>query len=113
MYNSDTDLLFPPRLIPSLRSLRGPDWQALVDRVMPLDQDDVERMSFVLMMIRLSSCTSCHADSFRALRGCTLCANQSVRRFHGSDDDLLQLYREAREEIEGYLAYEQPDYNDS
>ena len=34
------ELLFPPRLMPSLRGLRGPDWAALVERVMKLPETE-------------------------------------------------------------------------
>ncbi len=103
MYNADTDLLFPPRVIPTLRELRGKAWRDLVDRVLALEPTDVERMAFVLLMIRLGNCVSCHADSFRALRGCTLCASQTVRRFRGSDEDLLGQYEQCKKEVETYL----------
>jgi hypothetical protein len=103
MYNTDTDLLFPPRVIPSLRGLRGEAWQKLIDHIIDLEPTDVERMAFVLMMIRLGSCTSCHADSFRALRGCTQCALQTIRRYRGTDQELLSLFADARQEIERYL----------
>ena len=34
------ELIFPPRLISSLRDLRGPDWAALVERVAKLPETD-------------------------------------------------------------------------
>ncbi len=103
MYNADTELVFPSRVIPTLRNLRGEPWRNLIDHLLELEPDHVERMAFVLMMIRLGSCTSCHADSFRALRGCTQCANQTVRRYRGSDQELLGLFADACKEIEQYL----------
>jgi hypothetical protein len=103
MYNSDTDLLFPPRVIPALRSLRGELWRNLVDQVVELEPSHIDRMAFVLVMIRLGGCTSCHSDSFRALRGCTQCAQQTVRRYRGTDQDLLKLVSEARKEIERFM----------
>jgi hypothetical protein len=103
MYNTDTDLLFPPRVISFLRNLRGEGWRGLVDRVVELEPTDVDRMAFVLMMVRLGSCTTCHADSFRALRGCTQCALQTIRRYRGTDQELLNLFNDARQEMERYL----------
>jgi hypothetical protein len=103
MYNTDTDMLFPPRVIPSLRNLRGEAWRSLIDRVLELEPMDVERLAFVLMMIRLGNCTTCHADSFRALRGCTQCALQTIRRYRGTDQELLNLFADARQEIERYM----------
>jgi hypothetical protein len=106
MYNSDTELLFPPRVIPSLQDLRGEDWSDLVSRTMQMQATERDRLAFVLLMIRLGGCTSCTADSFRAMRGCTQCARQTIRRFHGSDQDLLKQFSQARNEIDRYLEAE-------
>ena len=103
MYNDDTDVLFPPRLIPLLRDLRGETWRELVDRITLVDPVHVDRLAFVLLMIRLGSCTTCSADSYRAMRGCTQCALQTVRRHRGSDLELVHEFQEAHEEIERYL----------
>ena len=103
MYNVDTDLLFPPRVIPVLRTLRGPAWEELVDRVLEQEPTGLDRLAFVLMMIRLGSCISCHADSFRALRGCTQCAYQTIRRFRGSDQELLEMFADAKAEVTRYM----------
>lgn len=99
MYNADTELLFPSRVIETLRSLRGDTWRDLVDRVNSLEPDNVDHLAFVLMMIRLGGCVSCNADSFRAMRGCTQCARQTIRRFRGTDQDLVDLFTEARQDV--------------
>jgi hypothetical protein len=103
MYNSDTELLFPSRVIPNLRTLRGEDWSNLVDRVGNLSAEDGDHLAFILMMVRLGGCVSCNADSFRAMRGCTQCARQTIRRFRGADQDLFDQYEEARTEITEYI----------
>jgi hypothetical protein len=115
MANPDTEFLFPPRVIPTLRALRGERWQALVDRVVQAEPADAEeqittaeppspdRLAFVLLMVRLAGCTTCHASSFRALRGCTQCARQAVRRYREDDQKLEEQYLIAREEVEAYL----------
>lgn len=103
MYNSDTDLLFPPRVIPMIRNLRGESWRDLVDNILEREPTDLDRLAFVLLMIRLMGCTSCQADSFRALRGCTQCATQTVRRYRGSDADLMRMFAESRREIDKYM----------
>lgn len=103
MYNSDTELLFPPRVIHTLLNLRGEGWNDLVTQAMQSGPTDRDRMAFVLLMIRLGGCMTCTADSFRAMRGCTQCARQTVRRFRGSDQDLQALFNQARQEIERYL----------
>jgi len=100
------ELLFPPRLIATLRNLRGPDWAALVDRVAKLPETDPDSLAFSLMMIRLDGCVKCHEGSFKYMRGCQLCATQTVMQFKGTDTDLLTLYRKARRDIDAYLAGE-------
>ncbi len=108
MFNSDTELLFPPRVIPSLRSLRSESWRDLVDNSLRQPPDGLDRLAFVLLMVRLAGCTTCHSDSFRAMRGCTECATQTVRRFRGSDQDLQGLYSQARQDIEKFMQEVEP-----
>ncbi len=103
MFNSDTELLFPSRVISELGNLRGMEWQKLVERVDSLPPNHPEHLAFVLMMIRLGGCVSCNADSFRAMRGCTQCARQTIRRYRGSDQDLITQFNEAQSEIERNL----------
>jgi len=100
------ELLFPPRLIPSLRDLRGPEWAALVERVTRLPETEPDSLAFSLMMIRLNGCVKCHEGSFKYMRGCQLCATQTVMQFKGSDEDLVVLYQKARRDIGAYLAVE-------
>ncbi len=104
MYNSDTEMLFPSRVMPHLKKLRGKKWRQLVERVMQKDPADLDHLAFVLMMIRLDGCEACHADSYRAMRGCTQCAKMSVRRFRGEDQELLDMFAQARKDIQAYLA---------
>jgi hypothetical protein len=99
MYQSDTEILFPMRVAPDLRDLRGRPWQLLVDRVCAAPDASVEHLAFTLMIIRMSNCLTCHTHSYRALRGCTTCATQSIRRFRGDDNELLALYQDAFEEV--------------
>ncbi len=103
MYNPETDLLFPPRVLPALRDLRGAAWQELVTGVLAAGPDSLEQMAFVLMMARLNNCATCNADSFRAMTGCTTCAKQSLKRSHETDEALLALYQTARAEVGQYL----------
>jgi hypothetical protein len=103
MYNPDTELLFPMRVIPLLRTLRGEDWAALIDRLHSGDRTRSELYAFVLMMVRMSGCVNCNADSFRAMRGCTACSKQSVKRFRGNDLELIEQYRQIEQEVEQYL----------
>jgi len=103
MYNSDTDLMFPPRVIPHLKKLRGVDWNKLVLEIESSENALVERTGFTLMMVRLGGCQGCSIDSFRGMRGCTACAKQTIRRFRGTDQDLINLYRQSCAEVEKFL----------
>src|SRR3954454_4391678 len=102
LYQKDAEMIFPSRVIPALRNLRGKDWQSLVDQIIDQPEDAPEVLAFSLMMIRLTSCMSCHSDSYRAMRGCTNCASQTVARFKGSDEDLIKQWQVARDDIMAY-----------
>jgi hypothetical protein len=103
MYNPDTEVLFPERVIPSLRSLHGEEWSRLIDHLQSTSADPAERHAFVLMMVRMCGCVGCNADSFRAMRGCTQCSRQNVRRFRGSDQEIVEQYKQVRKEVEVYI----------
>jgi hypothetical protein len=103
MDNSETGLVFPPCNISSLARERGQPWQDLVAKVENAGADSLEQMAFLLMMARLSSCGTCNSDSFRAIHGCTVCGRQSLKRFHGSDQDLAGMYQAARTDVNLYL----------
>jgi len=49
---------------------------------------------------------ACETDSFRAMRGCDACAIQTLRRYKGSDRELMQSYQSALEDIRGYFTRE-------
>ncbi|MFP4323521.1 MAG: hypothetical protein ACLFTK_13800 [Anaerolineales bacterium] len=96
LYQEDAEVLFPARLIPSLRDQRGPEFRALVDRVLSAEAPDaVEVLGFSFMMIQLASCLTCTADSYRAMNGCTLCAHKVIRGYKGTDSDLVALWEQA------------------
>jgi hypothetical protein len=96
------DLLFPPRAIPELRDLRDTPWQELVDHVLIQEVNSIDRIAFVLLMVRIGGCASCHADSFRAMRGCLHCSTQSVRRYRGEDNEMVEQFNSARNDVEQY-----------
>jgi hypothetical protein len=104
MNTPTTELIFPPKLIPSLRDIRDQTWSQLVDRIGLMDIDDIDRLAFELLVVRWSGCTNCQADSYRAMQGCTQCAIQSVRRFRGSNTELQRLLSEAKREIRIFLS---------
>lgn len=103
MYNSDTELLFPLRVIPTLSGLRGVHWDNLIEMIGSNKGADVDQYAFVLLMVRLGGCVTCNADSFRAMRGCTVCANQTIRRFRGSDDELVEQFTQCKKEVENFI----------
>lgn len=100
--NPRTELLFPPHLIPDLRDLRGEEWRKLVERVSSLPETHDETLAFCLMMIRLNACLGCVSGSYRFMRGCELCAQQTIARYQGSDDELIALFEKAREDLGRY-----------
>lgn len=103
MYNQDTEVLFPTRVIPLLDGIHGERWHTLIEYVCS-DQCPVsERYAFVLMMVKMCGCAGCNADSFRAMRGCTQCAKQTVRRFRGGDNEIVDQYQQMRREVEQFL----------
>ncbi len=108
MYNSDTELLFPMRIIPTLSSMRSEEWQQLVTELCANPTEKTDHLAFVLMMVKLGGCLGCNADSFRAMRGCTQCAKQTVRRFRGSDEELIDQFKQSRREMESYLNKHNP-----
>jgi len=97
------ELMFPHYAIQHTTSDRGPEWQALVKRVLALPETHDEVLAFMLMMIRLNGCLPCETDSYRAMRGCVMCVQQTLRRFKGTDEDLLRLYREALDDVQNFM----------
>lgn len=100
---ADNELLFPSHVINKLRFARGDEWRSLVERVSALPETHEDRLAFSLMMVKLDGCLNCETDSYRAMRGCKACALQVLRRYKGTDQDLLRTYRKAQEEIVMYL----------
>ena len=100
----NTEIMFPPSVIPSLREASGPEWRRLVEKVTALGETDPERLAFALLMIRLDGCLDCDADSFRAMRGCQACALQTVKRYRNNERELLRLYKVALADVQTYLA---------
>src|SRR5690606_784687 len=101
---ANNELMFPVQSIPALRTLRGPAWEALVERVMSLPESHEETLALMLTMIRLNGCISCETDSYRAMRGCTACAVQTLRRYKGDDSELLKLYQQSLNDVQQFLA---------
>jgi hypothetical protein len=103
MYTKN-ELMFPHYAIPHLRDARGEAWRKLIDRISALPETHEEVLAFMLTMIRLNGCMPCETDSYRAMRGCTVCTLQTLRRFKEPDSDLLLMYEEALVDIQAYLS---------
>jgi hypothetical protein len=94
MYTNN-DLMFPHNVIPSLKKLRGPEWESLVERITTQTEFHDETLAFMLMMVKLNGCVACETDSYRAMRGCVACAHQTLRRYKGDDAELIALFEQA------------------
>ena len=92
---TDNEILFPHYAIPSLRNTRGTAWTRLIDRVSGKSETSVEVIALMSLMIELNGCLGCETDSYRAMRGCTACAQQTLRRYKGSDEELICMYEES------------------
>lgn len=92
---TDNEILFPHYAIPALRNTRGPAWTRLIDSLAGKAETSVEVIALMSLMIELNGCLACETDSYRAMRGCTSCAQQTLRRFKGSDDELIRMYDES------------------
>jgi hypothetical protein len=101
-FDSRTELLFPPRLIPDLGDLRGEKWAELVDHVAGLPETHPDKLAFCLMMIRLNACLGCVSGSYRFMRGCELCSQQTIARYQGTDEELIELFQRAKEDLARY-----------
>ncbi len=102
-YRGDTEILFPMRVAPQLKDLRGEIWEDLVSRALRAPEASPEQLAFSLLLIRIDGCLTCHTDCYRAMRGCTACAVTSVRRFRGEDEELLEMYEEALADVNAHL----------
>ncbi len=104
--NPRTELLFPPSLIPDLKDLRGKEWRELVEHIASLPETHEDTLAFCLMMVRLNACMGCVSGSYRFMRGCELCSQQTIARFQGTDEELIALYHQAQEDLKRHAAGE-------
>lgn len=100
---AENEILFPPYAVPQLKDTRGDVWRDLVERVTRLPEDHPESLAFSLLIIRLDGCLSCETDSYRAMRGCVACAQQTLRRFKGPDEDLVERFNKALKDVQVFL----------
>jgi hypothetical protein len=103
MFNSDTELFFPIRVIPSLKDVRGKEWEDLIQKISSPDATELEQIAFTNLIVRLAGCAGCDADSFRAMRGCTQCSRLVIKRFKSTDGELLEQYAQCKDEVAEFL----------
>ena len=101
---TDNEILFPHYAIPSLKRLRGKEWAQLIEGLSPEEETSVEVLAFMSMMIELNGCIPCETDSYRAMRGCSACAQQTLRRFKGEDEELIVRYHASLDAMRQYRA---------
>jgi len=109
MNNQDTEIVFPTRIIPALMDVRGSVWEQFIKNILAPEVSETDLTTLTLMITRMASCITCNSDSFRAMRGCTLCARQAIKRFRGSDQDLIRVFHETLEEVEEYCLRKRQD----
>ena len=98
-----SEIMFPSHLIPQLSEAGGKEWKKLIDHVAALEETDAERLALALLMIRLGGCLECETDSFRAMRGCAPCAQQTARRYRTQEKEMLKQYKAALKEVQEHL----------
>lgn len=103
MFNSDTELFFPIRVIPTLHGIRSAEWDEFIDSMCSTNVEEEEQIAFTVLVVKLAGCAGCDADSFRAMRGCTQCAKLVLKRYKGSDRDLIELFKSTHKEVDEYL----------
>ena len=103
MYHNDTEIIYPMRVTPQLRDLRGELWRNLIDRVLASTEESIDHLAFSLLIIRMCNCIDCHTNSYRALRGCTICAKHAVMRSRENDSSLVQWYDRAFQDVNEFI----------
>jgi hypothetical protein len=103
------DLLFPPGLIPAIVEARGKFWREKIIMDLAGKSSLISETALILTMARLVNCAACHANSYRASQGCAYCSNQALRRYQGTDDDLLELYKTTIIEVQEFLSTKHPE----
>jgi hypothetical protein len=102
MFNSDTELLFPLRVLPEIKGIRSETWAKMVDQASDSKSHLIDQLAMELMLVKLAGCVNCDSDSFRAMKGCEFCIRQALHRFKGSDGELLRTYEQSKKEIGKY-----------
>ena len=99
----DSEILFPYRAIKGLKPVRGTTWARLVEGVLSLPENHPEAIAFSFLIVRLADCLHCDQSSYKASLGCQSCSQRTIVGFKGSDEDLVYLYNQAREDVRRYI----------
>jgi hypothetical protein len=102
MLNPDTELIFPLRILPKLKDLRGEIWGKIIIELLET-KDLVNQVGMIVLMIKVAGCITCNADSYRAIRGCTLCSQQAIKRYKGTDKELIQIYSKSCVKVKKFI----------
>lgn len=97
------ELIFPPFLLVELADVRGTLWKELVNNSNHVNHASPEQIALTLMLAKMSGCATCTTSSYRAIQGCKSCAKQTLKRYRGSDEELVTLYQSAYKEVVDYL----------
>ena len=112
MHNSDTELIFPLRILPELRSFRGEKWQRIIDEALEKDAGIIEKVAITMVMVGIAGCLTCSPDSFRAIKGCTKCAKRALQKSKFSENELVKAYKDAKEKAKVYIENNHPEMSD-
>lgn len=100
----NTEFLFAHWAVPKLKELRGPKWQALVERVASMPDTDPEALAFALTMIRVNGCATCNLHRYRERGGCAQCSRFVLTILNKeSETALLTRFKAAQKEIHATL----------
>lgn len=103
---NDTQMMFPAEFILQLADLRGSRWSEFVSEIEQSGHCSIEKIAFVYMIVRLSGCSTCTMDAFRAMKGCILCARHTIKRYKGSDEELIELFEHAKLDVLNFIGKE-------
>ena len=98
-----TFTLFPTFALPKLGRMRGRRWSRLVERVANLPATDPEHMAYTLMMRRLSHLVGPRDSHVCFEPGCVTCALDVLKRYQGSERDLMQEYHTTLNEVKAFV----------
>jgi hypothetical protein len=94
-----TDLIFPPRLIPKLKTHRLAGWRKLLDSIEQAPADSDQRAAFTLTMARHNGCATCTPETTRFALGCLECTLRSLEKLKAVNHDVIADYKKNLKEI--------------